>query len=138
MFPGLLVQENRIFSNRSRKQRLPWAILSPTDASVKDLRKAGFQARTFQGFQPRPERPDLLVIDEASMLSIPQMLWLVKHARETDSRILLVGDSAQHRSVERGDALRVLEQSGNIRYVELLQTRRQKVPALKKRQDLGK
>jgi predicted ribonuclease YlaK len=26
------------------------AILSPTDASVKDLRKAGFQARTFQGF----------------------------------------------------------------------------------------
>jgi AAA domain len=52
------------------------AILSPTDASVKDLRKAGFQARTFQGFQLRPERTDLLVIDEASMLSIPQMLWL--------------------------------------------------------------
>jgi ABC-type uncharacterized transport system ATPase component len=30
------------------------AILSPTDASVKDLRKTGFQARTFQGFQLRP------------------------------------------------------------------------------------
>ncbi len=44
---------------------------------------------------------------------------------------LLVGDSAQHRSVERGDALRVLEQSGSVRYVELLQTQRQKVPALK-------
>jgi primosomal protein N' len=29
------------------------AILSPTDASVKDLRKTGFQARTFQGFQTR-------------------------------------------------------------------------------------
>ena len=107
------------------------AILSPTDASVKDLRKAGFQARTFQGFQLRPERADLLVIDEASMLSIPQMLWLVKHARENDSRVLLVGDSAQHRSVERGDALRILEQSGSVRYVELLQTQRQKVPALK-------
>ncbi|MBV8226686.1 MAG: AAA family ATPase, partial [Verrucomicrobia bacterium] len=107
------------------------AILSPTDASVKELRKAGFQARTFQGFQVRPERPDLLIIDEASMLSIPQMLWLVKHARENDSRVLLAGDSAQHRSVERGDALRILEQSGNVRYVELLQTQRQKVPALK-------
>jgi hypothetical protein len=107
------------------------AILSPTDASVKDLRKAGFQARTFQGFQLRPERADLLVLDEASMLSVPQMLWLVKHARENDSRVLLVGDSAQHRSVERGDALRVLEQSGTVRYVELLQTQRQKVPALK-------
>ncbi len=86
-------------------------ILSPTDASVKDLRKAGFRARTFQGFQLRPECADLLVIDEASMLSVPQMLWLVKHARENDSRVLLVGDSAQHRSVERGDALRILEQS---------------------------
>ena len=107
------------------------AILSPTDASVKDLRKTGFQARTFQGFQLRPERADLLVIDEASMLSVPQMLWLVKHARENDSRVLLVGDSAQHRSVERGDALRILEQSGSVRYVELLQTQRQKVPALK-------
>jgi conjugative relaxase-like TrwC/TraI family protein len=107
------------------------AILSPTDASVKDLRKVGFQARTFQGFQRRPERAEMLVVDEASMLSIPQMLWLVKHARESDSRILLVGDSAQHRSVERGDALRILEQSGSLRYVELLKTQRQKVPALK-------
>ena len=106
-------------------------MLSPTDASVKDLRKAGFQARTFQGFQRRPERADLLVIDEASMLSVPQMLWLVKHASENNSRVLLAGDSAQHRSVERGDALRILEQSGSVRYTELLQTQRQKVPALK-------
>jgi ATP-dependent exoDNAse (exonuclease V) alpha subunit len=65
------------------------AILSPTDASVKDLRKAGFQARTLQGFQLRPERADLLVIDEASMLSVPQMLWLVKHSRENGCRLLL-------------------------------------------------
>ena len=107
------------------------AMLSPTDASVKDLRKAGFQARTFQGFQLRPESADLIVIDEASMLSIPQMLWLVKNAQKRDSRVLVVGDSAQHRSVERGDALRILEQSGSVRYVELLQTQRQRVPALK-------
>jgi conjugative relaxase-like TrwC/TraI family protein len=107
------------------------AILSPTDASVKDLRKAGFQARTFQGFQLRPDPAELVVLDEASMLSIPQMLWLVKHAREDHSRVLLVGDSAQHRSVERGDALRILERSGSVRYVELLQTQRQTVPTLK-------
>jgi conjugative relaxase-like TrwC/TraI family protein len=107
------------------------AILSPTDASVKGLRKAGLQARTFQGFQLRPEHADVLVVDEASMLSIPHMLWLVNHARENLSKVLLFGDSAQHRSVERGDALRILEQSGIVRYVELLQTQRQKVPALK-------
>src|SRR5262249_21338700 len=95
------------------------------------LRKAGFRARTFQGFQLRPERADLLVIDEASMLSIPQMLWLVKHAQNKASRVLVVGDTAQHRSVERGDARRILEESGSVRYVELLQTQRRKVPALK-------
>jgi hypothetical protein len=55
-------------------------------------------------------------------MSVPQMLWLVKHARENDFRVLLIGDSAQHTSVERGDALRILEQSGSVRYVELLQT----------------
>jgi AAA domain len=107
------------------------AILSPTDASVKELRKAGFQARTFQGFQLKPQGADVLVIDEASMLSVPQMRWLVNHACKNDSRVLLVGDSAQHRSVERGDALRILEQSSSVRYVELLQTHRQKVPELK-------
>jgi hypothetical protein len=31
-------------------------MLSPTDASVKDLRKTGFQARTFQGFQLQTQR----------------------------------------------------------------------------------
>jgi hypothetical protein len=65
------------------------------------------------------------------MLSVPQMLWLLKHARENDSRVLLIGDSVQHRSVERGDALRILEQSASVRYVELLRTQRQKVPTLK-------
>jgi hypothetical protein len=55
----------------------------------------------------------------------------VLHAGENGSRVLLVGDSAQPRSLERGDALRILEQSGTVRVVELLQTQRQKVPALK-------
>jgi hypothetical protein len=59
------------------------AMLSPTDASVKDLRKKGFQARTFQGFQRRPERAEVLVIDEASMLSVPQMLWLMSRFPES-------------------------------------------------------
>jgi AAA domain len=65
------------------------------------------------------------------MLSPPQMLWLVQYTLENNCRVLLAGDSAQHWSVERGDALRILEQSGNVRYVELLRTQRQKVPALK-------
>jgi hypothetical protein len=67
----LLEQFERAASSRGKSI----AVLSPTDASAKDLRKTGFQARTFQGFQLRPQRADVLVIDEASMLSVPQMLW---------------------------------------------------------------
>jgi ATP-dependent exoDNAse (exonuclease V) alpha subunit len=88
------------------------AILSPTDASVKHLRKTGFRARTFQGFQLRPESADLLVIDEASMLSVPQMLWLVKHARENRSRVLLAGDSAQHRRQASPDGVTAVNADG--------------------------
>jgi hypothetical protein len=65
MFPGLLEPGNRICSKQVAGAAFSMgksiAILSPTDASVKDLCKAGFQARTFQGFQPRPERADVLV-----------------------------------------------------------------------------
>jgi hypothetical protein len=59
------VRKGRLYEDR-RTGELLYSI-SPTDASVKDLRNAGFQARTFQGFELRPERADLLVIDEASM-----------------------------------------------------------------------
>ena len=55
------------------------------------------------------------MFDEASMLSIPQMLWPVKHVRENDSGVRLAGGGAQDRSVERGDALCIVERSGNIR-----------------------
>lgn len=91
--PVLPVPGNRIFLRQFEKAAIgvgkTIAILSPTDASVKDLRKAKFEARTFQGFQLTPERADLLVIDEASMLSMLQMLWLVKHAKKNDSKPLL-------------------------------------------------
>jgi hypothetical protein len=42
-----------------------------------------------------------------------------------------IARSAVDETIERGDALLILEQSASVRYVELLQTQRQKVPALK-------
>jgi ATP-dependent exoDNAse (exonuclease V) alpha subunit len=63
----------------------------------------------------------MLVIDEASMLSVPQMLWLVKHARQSDTRVLLVGDSAQHRSVAVGTMMR---------YEQIIRDRSKQVPEL--------
>jgi ABC-type sugar transport system ATPase subunit len=58
LFGDLSIYYN-MFLGRERHKRVPGVKLllqsfPPTDASVKDLRKAGFQARTFQGFQLSP------------------------------------------------------------------------------------
>src|SRR5260370_37751805 len=113
MFPGLQEPENRIFSSRWRQPHLSGAKASlsflPRTPSVKDLRKTGFQARTFQGFQKRPERAQVLVIDEASMLSVPQMLWLGGNPWENRSQGRRLRGRARRTSVGHGGARRVLE-----------------------------
>jgi ATP-dependent exoDNAse (exonuclease V) alpha subunit len=52
-------------------------------------------------------------------------------AEKENCRIILSGDTAQHRAVERGDALRLLEQHANLQAAELTQIRRQKADAHK-------
>ena len=65
------------------------------------------------------------------MLSVPQMLWLVDHARENDSRCswLAIALSTQvGRTRGRAPHSRTIRHDPVRR---LLQTQRQKVPALK-------
>ena len=51
----------------------------------------------------------VLWVDEAGFLSVRQMLELQEFAVEQDCRLIVTGDTKQHHSVERGDALRILE-----------------------------
>ena len=67
----------------------------------------------------------LIVLDEAGLTSTPDMLRLVEKANELDARVLLVGDTRQLASVERGDALRLLEDDGLLP-AELKEIHRQK------------
>jgi hypothetical protein len=52
-------------------------------------------------------------------------------AEKQNCRIILSGDTAQHRAVERGDALRILERHANLQAAELTEIRRQKMDAHK-------
>jgi hypothetical protein len=57
--------------------------------------------------------------------------------RQCQGRILS-GDTRQHHSVDRGDALRVLEGSGSVRQAALARILRQRVPDLREAiQDLS-
>lgn len=62
----------------------------------------------------------VLWVDEAGLLSVREMNHLFQIAEEQDARIVLSGDRFQHHSVQRGDALRLVAESG---LVEVKQTR---------------
>ncbi len=70
-------------------------------------------------------------IDEAGLLSVRTLARVANLAEKENCRIILSGDTAQHRAVERGDALRLLEQHAGLQAAELTQIRRQKADAHK-------
>ncbi len=74
----------------------------------------------------------VLVVDEYGLLSTRQLAQLVDIAEKQKARLLLVGDSGQHKSVEAGDAARIIERESRVRVVTLSEVHRQAVnPAYK-------
>lgn len=73
-------------------------------------------------------RGRVLIVDEAGLISVRQMRDLCRVAHASGCRLLLVGDTKQHSSVEAGDALRCLQRFGHVPSVRLTTIRRQKDP----------
>jgi len=71
-------------------------------------------------------RGQVLWIDEAGLLSARQMRGIFQLAEKQDCRVIFSGDTGQHTSVERGDALRLLEKYAGLIPAELTEIRRQK------------
>lgn len=71
----------------------------------------------------------VIVVDEAGLVSARQMRDLCRLASANQNRLLLVGDTKQHSSVEAGDALRCLQQYAKAPVFRLTEIRRQKDPA---------
>lgn len=65
-------------------------------------------------------------IDEAGMLSNRDMNQVLSIANAQGARIILTGDTRQHSSVERGDALRIVQQETGIKPVTVNKIQRQK------------
>jgi conjugative relaxase-like TrwC/TraI family protein len=95
------------------------------------LRSEGFgNAETVERLLIDPEMQkrvngQVLWIDEARLLSVKDMKRLFDVAKEQNARVILAGDTGQHTSVTRGDALRILEKDAGIRTAELTTIRRQ-------------
>jgi ATP-dependent exoDNAse (exonuclease V) alpha subunit len=67
----------------------------------------------------------VLLIDEAGLLSVKDMKRLFDVAESQNARVILSGDTNQHSAVYRGDALRVLENDAGMKTAELKEIRRQ-------------
>jgi conjugative relaxase-like TrwC/TraI family protein len=102
------------------------------ESSRGNLREAGFAEAQTVAYLLKNEslhpqlRGQVLWIDEAGLLSARQMHAIFHLAERQDCRVILSGDTAQHTSVERGDALRLLEKYAGLKPAELTEIRRQR------------
>jgi conjugative relaxase-like TrwC/TraI family protein len=73
---------------------------------------------------------DILLVEEAGMLSAQQMERLIQKAQDTQSRLILVGDTKQLSSIEAGAPFRLLQTRSALQTVTIEQNLRQKAPHL--------
>jgi conjugative relaxase-like TrwC/TraI family protein len=108
------------------------ALAQSVNASREVLRdQAGFAtADTVARFLKDKEmqesaRGGVILVDEASQLGTRDMLRVFEIAESLGSRVLLVGDRKQHRSVTAGEPLRLLEEKAGLRVAEVNEILRQ-------------
>jgi ATP-dependent exoDNAse (exonuclease V) alpha subunit len=105
--------------------------VAPTRSAVNELHHVGFsEAMTIQRLLVDREaqatlRDNVLIVDEAGMVSARQMTAVLSLAEQQAARVVFSGDTRQLQSVEAGDALRILERESGLRSVQLLQVQRQ-------------
>ncbi len=100
-------------------------------SAVEELQKVGFaDAITVERLLQDPRIHDgvhgkVIILDEAGMVSARQMADLLRLAEDCSLRVVFSGDTKQIRSVEAGDALRILEKESRLKTVALAQVQRQ-------------
>jgi conjugative relaxase-like TrwC/TraI family protein len=99
--------------------------LSPTNAAKDVLIREGFEnAATVSKFLIEAQRKGIkegavLIVDESGLQSNKQGAQLLQLAKRANARVIFVGDTRQHVSVEAGDFLRILETHSSIQKEEL-------------------
>lgn len=102
---------------------------APSTGAREVLQEKGFKnAQTVEYLLRNTEfqtqvRDGVLWVDEAGLLDVRSMRGVFKIAKEQNARVVLSGDTRQHASPRRGEAMRLLEkESGlNIARVEAIQ-----------------
>ncbi len=129
----VLVELNRILDNEGFEA----LFCAPTAAAADTLRKDKLEAVTLPrlltdwAMQRTLSARSVIVLDEAGSVSLDDMVKLFNLAVGNCARVVLSGDTGQHSSVARGEALRILEEYSSYRFSELTTIRRQKHAAFR-------
>lgn len=110
---------------------------TPTSSAAQTMREDGMSKATtisdfLQNVAVRDHRlldNGIFVVDEAGLASNSQGVQILRLAEQHQARVIFLGDSQQHTSVEQGDFLRILEKFSPLHKVELTDIRRQKFEA---------
>lgn len=108
-----------------------FAFAPSANASRRTLREAGFAnaetvATLLKNQQLQQQVAGQLIwIDEAGLMGTKTLAKVFDLAEQYDARVLLSGDRRQHGSVERGAALKLLEEEAGLTPAEVKEIRRQ-------------
>ena len=79
---------------------------------------------------------EVIWVDEAGLLSVPDLKKVLSLARNSNARVVLSGDTRQHSPIGRGQGLKLLEESGRLGQTHLFDIKRQVDPEYRKAVDL--
>lgn len=125
----------RVLHESLASEGRPVLICAPTTSAADTLRHDDMtQATTVAGLLQNVALRDIpekavLIVDEAGLASNQQGAELLQLAERHGARVVFLGDSRQHSSVEAGDFLRILETHSPLHTVALTDIRRQTVQA---------
>ena len=123
-----------VIKNVAGKKGIKVIGLAPTGKVEKKLGKILGKARTIDSFLLKLGRGEidkrnyqnlLIILDKAGMVSARKSYKLLEFAKQTNSKIVLIGDTKQFQSIEAGAVLRDLK-NAEIPYHRLSNIRRQK------------
>jgi len=116
-----------------KEKGISFSAFAPSSAASRQVqREEGFEdATTIADLLQNPKLQDKLKngvmwIDEAGMVGNKTMNGIIDIAKEQNARLLLTGDVKQHNSVERGDALRIIQKYGGVKPAVISKIQRQK------------
>lgn len=124
-----LMQEVKLGIEAAGKQIFSFAPSSEASRGVQ--RAEGFEgaetvARLIQDSARHAEfKHQVIWVDEAGMLSNRDMNQILAIANAQSARVILSGDTRQHSSVTRGDALRIVQEEARLRPITVDKIQRQ-------------